>query len=397
MWRICKRIFAIGILALLGTFATSVGAQANKERVLFSFRLGDGNSTYPSQLTLDKAGNLYGTTAYGGELCCGCDSGCGTVFRLTPDGSMNVLYYFECDYFGAGGCYPYGGVVQDPATGYLYGTTAGGGAVYRGTVFRLAPDGTKHVMHLFEGSDGADPETRLLRDGKGGLFGTTYGGGDYYYYGTVFKIMQDGSGFAVLHSFDGTDGDEPRAHLKNDDAGNLYGVTTFGGSSGYGLVFELAPDGTEQVLYNFSGGPDGAYPIGGLADDDLGNLYGTTYAGGRTSCDGGCGVIFKLTPNGNFNVLHAFKGGRDGARPYAGLLKGKNGSLYGTTHEGGNGYGTIFEITPEGNKNTLYRFQGGSDGASPSARLVEDRHRNLFGTTDQGGTYGEGTIFTLKE
>jgi len=310
---------------------------------------------------------------------------------------MNVLYYFECDYYGGSGCYPYGGVVQDPATGYLYGTTAGGGAVYRGTVFRLAPDGTEHVMHLFEGSDGADPETRLLRDGNGGLFGTTYSGGDYYYYGTVFKIMQDGSGFAVLHSFDGADGDEPRAHLKNDDAGNLYGVTTLGGTHDYGTVYEVMSDGTEMVLYSFSGGADGTYPIGGLAEDDFGNLYGTTYYGGSTNCTSGCGVIFRLSPNGNFKVLYAFKGGHDGATPSAGLLKGRDGVFYGTTYEGGNGNGTVFAIAPDGYKTNIYRFLGSPDGAHPSSRLVEDRHRYLYGTTDQGGTYGEGTIFAVRE
>jgi uncharacterized repeat protein (TIGR03803 family) len=196
----------------------------------------------------------------------------------------------------------------------------------------------------------------------------------------------------VLHSFMGgyDDGANPMAELIADAQGNFYGTTANGGSEddcypaggyGCGTVFKLAPDGTEKVLYVFSGNADGAAPHSGLVLDAAGNLYGTTFLGGA-----GNGVIFKISPTGKESTLYTFQGGDDGGVLNAGLIIDGAGNLYGTTVDGGaGGKGTVFELTPRGKLKTLYSFMGGSDGAAPVARLARDAGGNLYGPTSAGG------------
>jgi uncharacterized repeat protein (TIGR03803 family) len=210
-----------------------------------------------------------------------------------------------------------------------------------------------------------------------------------------------------------SDGDGPLGGLIADDAGNFYGTTEIGGVGAYrdvfepqrkptgaGTVFKLAPDGTETVLYSFTGGSDGAFPFAGLASDKAGNLYGTASMGGEKLCYGGqtCGTVFKLAPDGNLTVLHSFTGGSDGWTPYSGVIVDKKGNAYGTTFEGGSkngaGGGTVFEITPDGKEKILHAFSGGSDGTQPHSSLLLKKGI-LYGTTDGGGAYEYGTVFSL--
>ena len=256
---------------------------------------------------------------------------------------------------------PRNGLIADSA-GNLYGTTSGGGASYKGVVFKLAPDGTETVLHSFPGfpSDGNSPYAGLIADSAGNLYGTTLSRDSVSHAGVVFKLAPNGTAGwteTVLHSFTGfpTDGALPYAGLIADSAGNLYGATTGGGASGQGVVFKLAPDGTETVLHAFTGGSDGAYPgVGPLIADSAGNLYGTTTGGGGGPGASGQGVVFKLAPNGTGgwteSVLYSFTGGSDGGQPFYGsLIADGAGNLYGTTVGGGaSGAGVVFKLSGTG-------------------------------------------------
>ena len=216
----------------------------------------------------------------------------------------------------------------------------------------------------------------------------------------------------VLHSFaESPDGDGPYyGALVLDKKGNLYGTTiTGGGASGAGTIFKVTPSGKEKVLYSFTGGTDGANPLAELVFDTQGNLYGTTVAGGRDSCNApfgyGCGVVFKLSKAGKEKVLYSFSGGRDGANPYAGLARDAKGNLYGTTVYGGASSncpagecGVVFRLSRTGKERVLYSFCSQSkctDGLFPQGGLVFDAKGNLYGTTVYGGAYGEGTVFKV--
>ncbi len=374
---------------------------AHAEKVLYVFRHALDGHQPMSGLITDSAGNLYGTTQLGGKNY-------GTVFRLAPDGSETVLYSFAGGSDGAG---PLAGLIADSA-GNLYGTTAkGGGAGCGGhgcgTVFKLTPDGTETVLYSFAGgNDGISPVAGLITDSAGNLYGTTQLGGKNHF-GTVFKLAPDGTETVLYRfCFQGdpcTDGGSPYAGLIKDKAGNLYGTTAEGGTYSGGTVFRLAPDGSETVLYSFARGSDGAYPKAGLIADSAGNLYGTTASGGGTGCGGyGCGTVFKLAPEGTETVLYAFTG-NDGAYPEAGVITDSAGNFYGTTQQGGtNDNGTVFKLAPDGTETVLYSFAGGSDGSLPFAGLIADKKGHLYGTTSEGGStrcygFGCGTVFKLNK
>jgi len=208
----------------------------------------------------------------------------------------------------------------------------------------------------------------------------------------------------VLHSFTGYPGDgaTPYAGLVRDAQGNLYGTTFEGGASSAGTVFKVDTTGKESVLYSFTGtGGDGAAPYAGLVQDAQGNLYGTTYQGGDLACAYGCGTVFKVDTTGKETVLYSFKGGTDGANPYAGLVRDAQGNLYGTTEGGGdacNPYvcGTVFKVDTTGKETVLYSFTGyPEDGQSPRGGLVLGAQGNLYGATAGGGAFGQGTVFEV--
>ncbi len=286
--------------------------------------------------------------------------------------------------------------------GTLYGTTARGGANSSGTVFRIAKGRTEKVLHSFgKGADGNDPSAGLI-DLNGTLYGTTFYGGKYggaYGLGTVFSITTGGKE-KVLHNFgNGPDGHNPNAPLI-DVGGTLYGTTSAGGAHGGGTLFSVTKGGTEKVLYSFGHGKDGRTPGAGLIDVN-GTLYGTTSAGGaHCSGSGTCGTVFSYA-GGTENVLYSFGGGADGATPVAGLID-VSGTLYGTTEHGGtNGQGTVFSITTDGTENVLHSFASGTDGSLPLAGLV-NVNGVLYGTTARGGThpctgftFPCGTVFSI--
>ena len=360
-------------------------AFAQTENAIYSFA-NTPDGAYPEcNVILDAAGNMYGTSMFGGI------HGRGSVFKVTPAGTEVVLYSFTG---GADGNVPVAGLVLDKRTGNMYGTTLYGGTSGNGTVFQLTPSGTETVLYSFAGgADGFNPYSRLVRAGTT-LYGTTNNGGQFGY-GTVFKVTAAGKE-TVLHSFNSAfpvlDGAYPYAGLvlKN---GILYGTTRYGGPSNLGTVFSITKTGVETVLYSFKGGTtDGEYTFAGVAFDTSGNIYGTNYSGGIDNA----GAVYKLTPGGVETMIHSFaRDGSDGINPYASLIL-HNGNFYGTTFQGGPAnVGTVFKITPTGTETVLHQFTGGLDGGYPYAALVFGKNNTFYSTTYQGGTLNYGTVFKV--
>ena len=327
--------------------------------LVYAFK-GNRDGAGPNSVILDSAGNLYGTTYYGGKG--ECIGGCGYAFELTPTGgpewSKSVLYEFN----GREGEYPVTGLVFDPA-GNLYGTVQGGDSGF-GAVFELVRNGhggwTQTILKKFSGVDGDYPDSSLVLDAAGNVYGTTgWGGKGACQCGVVFELVRSEQGRwkeKVLHDFGGADGSAPYG-VVFDDAGNLYGSTLGGGKYNSGVVFELSPEPhgkwKEKILYAFSGGADGGGSVNGVILDAAGNLYGTTNDGGDLSCapPSGCGVVFELIPSNKGpwkeKVLHVFTGGNDGNEPNA-VIQDNAENLFGTTFLGGpDDSGIAFEITPQ--------------------------------------------------
>src|ERR1022692_1993523 len=302
---------------------------------------------------------------------------------------------------------PYAGLVQ-ATNGGLYGTTYGGGTNSAGTIFKITPGGTLTTLYSFcpqtNCTDGLGPQAGLVQAANGDLYGTTQSGGANVYYGTVFKITPGGT-LTTLYSFcsqtNCTDGATPFAGLVQAANGDLYGTTFYGGSGG--TVFKITPGGTLTTLYNFcsqTNCTDGDQPFAGLVQAANGDLYGTTYGGGA---NGGIGTVFKITPGGTLTTLYSFcsqTNCADGVGPYAGLVQATSGDFYGTTALGGTGgWGTVFKITPGGTLTTLYSFcsqTNCTDGAIPYAGLVQDTNGDFYGTTTHKGGAASGTVFRLS-
>src|ERR1022692_4369163 len=300
---------------------------------------------------------------------------------------------------------PYAGLVQ-ATNGGLYGTTYGGGTNSAGTIFKITPGGTLTTLYSFcpqtNCTDGFGPKAGLVQAANGDLYGTKWGGG-VNDQGTVFKITQGGT-LTTLYSFNSPamcrDGEVPFAELVQASNGDLYGTTAEGGTNGGGTVFKITPGGTLTRLYSFCsrGCTDGLNPDAGLVQAANGDLYGTTSNGGAN----GQGTVFKITPGGTLTTLYNFcsqTNCTDGDQPFAGLVQAADGDLYGTTYGGGanGGYGTVFKITPGGTLTTLYSFcsqSGCTDGAGPEAGLVQAANGNFYGTSYYGGTNG-GTVFKI--
>lgn len=409
---------------LLSLIITTQPAQAQTYTVIHSFTGGRDGISPESGLTRDVAGNFYGTT-FGSRS----SAGRGTVYKLRDYSSigwvLNGLYTFKG---GSDGANPYGRVAfaQD---GTLYGTTEFGGGigcgeVACGTVFQLKPPAripnsaqdpwNETVIYRFTGgSDGAYPQGDLTFDASGNIYGTAQNGGDNSS-GVAYELVRSGAGWGltVLYAFYQYTGDGvlPTGGVVFDRSGNLYGVTQAGGASDrFGTVYKLSPSGggwTEQILYSFTGGNDGADPIGGLIIDASGNLYGTTTLRGS----GYGGTVFELTPaNGGwtFNVLYGFYSQDDGGGgPEDKLAMDAAGNLYGTTMYGGAyGLGNVFKLTPSNGGwiyTSLYDFCSEGypacrDGAWPVSNVVFDANGNLYGTTSLSGAYGYGTVWEITQ
>jgi uncharacterized repeat protein (TIGR03803 family) len=383
------------------------GASAQSAKCLYSFDNVGNSGISTNAVVFDSEGNLYGAAALAGEL------GAGTVFKLTPQPGPSwketVLWNFSN--LGPGGSQP-NAVVLD-RFGNLFGTTSYGGAHGNGLVFelsRVAGQWAEKVLHTFDPGlgDGSRPVASLTMDSAGNLYGVTAYGGALNR-GRTYKLTRKASGEwdeEVLHDFanNGEDGYEPYIPLLFDASGNLYGATALGGTFGYGTVFELQPqpDGTwlETILHEFSGGGDGIGPVG-LIFDSFGDLYGVADEGGTSDV----GVVFELVPSTGGpwteTILHNFSGGlSDGSYPSAGLVFDASGNLFGTTRNGGDyaDAGTVFELTPSGGgwtERLPYIFKNTRVGQFPNSTLVFDQYGSLYGTTALGGVFFSGTVFKV--
>ena len=354
-----------------------------KEIVVHSFASGLHGVNPQAGVIRDPAGNLYGTTEAGGAF------NWGVVYRITPSGRQTVLYSFTG---GADGCQPFAGLVGDPS-GNFYGTTVSGGAYNGGVIFKLDSSGHETVLYNFSpwSGGGSQPRSNLIRDAAGNLYGTAASGGASGA-GVVFKLGADGSETTLYNFTGGADGSTPVGTLARDAAGNFYGATDNGGASKAGVVFKIDAAGHESTLYTFTGGLDGGYPAGGVILDPQGNLYGTTTWGGSTYY----GVVFELDPTGHEKVLYSFTGGIDGAEPWAGVVRDPAGNLYGTTSSGGaSGFGVVYQLTLGGQEEVLHSFAGGADGSMPAAGVILDRAGDLYGTTSQGGVSDGGVVYKI--
>ena len=378
-----------------------------------------------------RDGNFYGTTIDGGANDTCSELGCGTVFRMTPDGAITTLYNFCGQTNCVDGAMP-NGLVQG-SDGNFYGTTVNGGTHNPpscggfgcGTVFRLTPTGMLTVLYSFcaetNCTDGAAPDSSLVEGRDGNFYGVTYHGGTTCAVnglcGTVFKITPTGT-LTTLYSFcsqtNCSDGSTPEGTLVQATDGDFYGTTLTGGNSGCtffsstcGTIFKITSTGTLTTLYRFcsrGGCADGSSPLAGMVQATDGNFYGTaSFGGSNCNAGGGCGVIYKITAAGAYTTLYTFcrqTNCTDGENPFGGLMQAADGNLYGTTSYGGinPNDGTVFKITPTGTFATLHLFcslENCLDGARPVATLVQGSDGNLYGTTDFGGTSDDGTVFRL--
>lgn len=416
-----KPILALSVMLLL--LISPIARAADTEKLLYQFRGGVNDGALPlASLVRDKAGNFYGTTMSGGIGPCVYNGipGCGTVFQLSRSGNSwkeTVLHKFTR---GSDGATPFGALVLDGA-GNLYGTATAGGASGNGVVFQLSPtQGGAWIeteVHTFAGgTDGSFPASTLIFDKAGNLYGTTaFGGGSTVCEsngcGTVYELAKSNGNWieTVLNRFDGSNGQSPEySSLTFDQAGDLYGADPFGGTTGWGVVFELQNskgNWAENVLYTFTdSNTDGAIPIGALLRDQSGNLYGTAGSGEGPAC----GDVFELkqstglTGAYGFRLLHAFSGS-DGCEPFAGLTyDSQNGKIYGTTFGGGKyDSGTLFVLTPNSGgewSETVENSFGisGTDGYAIVAGVILDGSGNLYGTGEFGGADGLGVVYEIE-
>jgi uncharacterized repeat protein (TIGR03803 family) len=415
-----KHILVVALLPMFLLLAPESKAQT--ENILYAFQGVDGHAPQGGPV-LDQAGNVYGTTTQGG------DNFAGNVYQLTPPAQQGgtwtetTLYSFAG--FTGDGNFPVGDLIIDGA-GNLYGTTHWGGTANSncpsgcGTVFELSPPAqqggtwTEQILYKFSGApDGQYPGGLLLRSGM--LYGTTNQGGSSNF-GVVYAMKQVNGVWSerVLYRFHGSnDVCNPSAqNLIADQSGNLFGTAGCGGF-GDGAVFELSPPAglgnpwTESVLYRFQGIPDGAIPEAGLVFDRTGNLYGTTNGGGSH----GLGAVFQLAPptqqGGTWteSILYSFAGGaNDGELPAAPLLLDGSGNLYSTTtqNEGTVNAGIFFELSPPAQigdpwtEAILHTFGANrKDGTTPEGGIAH-MDRGFIGATLSGGSSGDGTVYLVR-
>jgi uncharacterized repeat protein (TIGR03803 family) len=398
-WFFYSTIAALFLVMILA----AVSAPAQTFATLYSFDQSDG--IFPGELIQAIDGNFYGTTAYGGAYN-NCNTGiaCGTVFKITPEGTLITLHSFCAQAGCPDGKSPNGRLIQG-TDGNFYGTTIAGGTFDGGTVFQITPEGTLTTLHSFcaqtDCPDPAQPMAGLIQAADGNFYGTTAWGGAYGG-GTVFKITPGGV-LTILHSFDGT-GSVGRGRLIQATDESFYGTTTSGGASGTGTIFKITSEGMLTTLHIFGfQSPDGSYPNDLIQGND-GNFYGTTNGGGAN----GLGTAFRITAAGTLTTLYSFCSDTkcfDGDHLLGGLIQASDGNFYGTANEGGAntcavvGCGTIFEITQTGTLGVLHRFAG-IDGALPAGSLIQARDGSFYGSTLGGGgsnkcASGCGTVFRL--
>ena len=386
---------AYAVFALCAATAMALPAQKTFT-TLQSFDSTDGANP-GAALVQATDGDFYGTASSQGA------NGGGTIFKVTLSGTLVTLYNFCSESGCTDGVLPEAALVQ-ATSGDFYGTTNDGGLSY-GTVFRITPGGTLTTLYRFCSQsgcrDGSNPFAGLVQTANGDFYGTARNGGANAV-GTVFEITPSGA-LTTLYSFCSesgcADGANPVAGLVQATNGNLYGTTLAGGgATNGGTVFEITPSGRLTTLYTFcsqSGCTDGSNPLAGLVEATNGDLYGTTNGGGASDL----GTVFKITPSGTLTTLHSFDR-TDGSAPGTVLVQGTDGNFYGTTYGGGaHGDGTIFEMAPSGTLATLHSFcpHGAcTGGRNPEAGLLQATNGTFYGTTYFGGANRYGTVFSLS-
>lgn len=372
-------LLARATLGVMLTLAWGAAEPAAALTVLHDFNLTDGKGTpFTGVLAQGRDGNLYGTTEEGGT------HKVGVAFRLTPSGEFTKLHDFK----GTDGSGPEGGLTLG-RDGNFYGATRTGGAARGGTVFKMTPAGVVTVLHHFLTAelDGCSPTSPPIQASDRNLYGTTFWCGTFDG-GTVYKITPDGA-FSVLHSFGGA-GDldtNPFGSLIQGTDGALYGAASDENSSQYGSVFKITTSGVFSTVYRFN---SQTVPYRLIQGTD-GNLYGTTAASAS---------VFKLTLAGAFTILHSFydRALDDAAYfPYGGLVQGSDGNFYGAAVPGSGVFdgGVLFRITPGGEYTVQARFDRANDGAGPFATPFLHTNGKIYGLTVAGGPNGFGTVYQL--
>jgi uncharacterized repeat protein (TIGR03803 family) len=330
-----------------------------------------------SGLTPDGDGNLYGSTAQGGDQ----DFLGGTVFKLSSSGSVSTLASFTGSVNG--------GVVRGSDNAF-YGTTTFGGANGAGSVFKITPEGIATTLYSFTAAaDGSEPRCGLLKALDGNFYGitTTFGGNGH---GTVFSISESGA-FATIYSFTGAedpnDSSKENALVRGSD-GNIYGSLAGNGDTSYGVIFKVTQAGAFTALHTFSGAADGTSPSALILAND-GNFYGTTYEGGS-----GFGTIFRIAADGTFSTLYTFTGNSDVGNPDGSLIQASDGNFYGTAGVKGSVGGSVYRITTDGAFSTVY-LASFLDPVASVGPLFEAGDGSLYGTAQWGGVPGNGTIYQL--
>ncbi|HEY6292064.1 MAG TPA: choice-of-anchor tandem repeat GloVer-containing protein [Terriglobia bacterium] len=383
--------------------AAALNGRAQTYTTLANF--GGPNGINPlSTLVQGTDGNFYGTTFGGGPT----DIGGGTVYRLTPGGTLTTIYRFCPKSKGGSDCpdgyEPWAGLVLGSDES-LYGTTLGGGANGDGAVFKITQTGALTVLHSFAGADGFAPAAALVQGSDGNFYGTTTGGGAGNS-GTVFRIAPTGE-LTTLHNFNGLDGYNSQAPLIQGTDGNFYGTTVNGGlGGGYycsnfscGTVFKMTPQGSLTTLHQFCAEPncsDGALPSAGLVEASNGSFSGATVSGGEYSndCEFGCGTVFKISSAGALTTLHDCNIG-DCADTVSALTLATDGNFYDTSAAGGE-QGTIFEVAPPGRVNDLWNFEPDS-ACNPRAGLLQATDGTFYGTTTAGSNFNPyGSAFSFS-
>ena len=360
----------LSVLVLLVMMGSSDASQQGMLTTLHSF-LGGDDAAFPNgPLIQGTDGAFYGTTYnYGPQ-------GQGTVFRITPEGTITTVYGFSG---GADGGHPYVGVVEGTDSNF-YGSA-------RGNIFKLTPEGTLTTLHIFTNDVYNPGFIQLVQGSDGDFYGMTEVGS--FGADVVFKITSAGT-VTTLGSAGGTSA--IGALIEGSD-GNFYGTTTLAGTNGYGTVFRITPLGELTTLYDFGfGSPTGTQPEGSLVQGIDSNFYGTTFYGGKHND----GTVFRITSEGTLTTLYSFAGGDDGDAPHGALIQAYDGNLYGVANGGVSNSGVLFQITTAGTLTTLYAFTGGTDGGGSAAPLVQGSDSNFYGMTQSGGTNGVGSIFKLS-
>ncbi len=367
---------------------------------------GDGASDPHATLAQGADGNFYGTTVSGGNDLCNPQSGCGTVFKVTSSGVLTILHSFCVKANCADGSGPLGGLVLGTDQSF-YGTTFTGGShncsgpvECGGTIFKITPEGKLTVLYSFcsqtNCADGEYPSSALVLASNGDFYGTAAFGGEHGG-GTIFKVTPQGK-LTTLYSFcmltGCTDGVDPIGGLFLGSDGALYGTTYGDGAFGYGTIYKLSSSGQFTTLHSFDFS-DGANPTAGLIQASNGKFYGATQYGGDISdgCGGGCGTLFAITAAGKFSLLDVLDW-NNGFQPYSPIIQATDGNLYGTTVMGV-GAGTVFDMTPGGKLTSLFAFGSDFDGTLPFGGLVQSTNGVFYGTTAGGGSSSNGTVFSL--